>query len=73
MFPTIAEQHAAMHRSELLEAAMMPYETYKLYQVERPKSAAEIRLADEHAGRLAAAAARTLAQLTRMTKVMGFR
>ena len=32
---------------------MMSYEIYRLYQVERPKSPAEIRRADEQAGRLA--------------------
>ena len=35
---------------------MMPYDTYQLYQVERAKSPAEIRHADEQAGRLASAA-----------------
>jgi hypothetical protein len=64
MFPTIAEQLAAMRRAELQEAAMMPYEAHKLYQIERPKTAAEIRLADERAGRLAAAAAGMLRYLT---------
>ena len=64
MFPTIAEQLAAMRRAELQEAAMMPYENYRLYQIERPKTAAEIRLADEHAGRLAAAVTRMLSNLT---------
>jgi hypothetical protein len=33
---------------------MMPYQTYQLYQIERPKSAAEIRRADEQLGRAAA-------------------
>jgi hypothetical protein len=64
MHPTIAEQLAAMHRRELQEAAMKPYDTYQLYQIERPKTAAEIRLADEHAGRLAAAMAGLVRQLT---------
>jgi hypothetical protein len=64
MFPTIAEQHAAMRRRELQEEAMTPYDTYRLYQIERPKSVAEIRYADERAGRLAAAAARMLRRLT---------
>jgi hypothetical protein len=39
---------------------MMPYQTYQLYAIERPKSAAEIRRADERAGRVAAAIAGTL-------------
>jgi hypothetical protein len=34
---------------------MMPFQTYQLYQIERPKSAFEIRSADERAGRAAAA------------------
>jgi len=29
---------------------MMPYQVYQLYQLERPKSAAEIRRADEQLG-----------------------
>ena len=32
---------------------MMPYQVYQLYQTERPKSAAEIRRADEQLGRAA--------------------
>jgi hypothetical protein len=35
---------------------MMPYDTYRLYQVERTKSAAEVQRADEQAARFAAAA-----------------
>jgi hypothetical protein len=57
MHPTIAEQLAAMRRRELQEAAMTPYDTYRLYDTERPKSTAEIRAADERAGRLAASIA----------------
>jgi len=63
MFPTIAEQHAAMRRREFEVAAMMPYDTYRLYQTERPKTAAELRYADERTGRLSAAAAGLLSQL----------
>jgi len=37
---------------------MMPSDSYRLYQVERLKTAAEIRRADEHAGRLAATVTR---------------
>jgi hypothetical protein len=37
---------------------MMPSDAYRLYQVERLKTAAEIRRADEHAGRFAATVAR---------------
>ena len=43
---------------------MMPYEACQLYQIERPKSAAELRLADEHAGQLVAAATGMFRQLT---------
>jgi hypothetical protein len=32
---------------------MMPYQAYQLYQIERPKSRAEIREADERLGRVA--------------------
>ena len=32
---------------------MMPYQAYQLYQIERPKSRAEIRAADEQLGRMA--------------------
>jgi hypothetical protein len=32
---------------------MMPYQSYQSYQAERPKTAAEIRRADEQLGRMA--------------------
>lgn len=32
---------------------MMPYQAYQLYQIERPKSRAEIRRADEQLGHMA--------------------
>jgi hypothetical protein len=32
---------------------MMPYDTYRLYQIERAKSAPEVRHADEQAARFA--------------------
>ena len=35
--------------------SMMPYDGYRLYQAERPKSAAETRYADDQAGRVAQA------------------
>jgi hypothetical protein len=44
---------------------MMPYDTYQLYQVERAKSPAEIRHADEQAGRLASAASSLFRGITR--------
>ena len=34
---------------------MMPYDGYRLYEAERPKSAAEIQLADQQAAQFAAA------------------
>lgn len=43
---------------------MMPYQTYRLYQIERPKTAAEIRIETDHAGRTAAAIAGALRRLT---------
>lgn len=42
---------------------MMPYQTYQLYQIERPKTVAEIRFAEERAGRTAAALSGMLRQL----------
>ena len=32
---------------------MMPYQSYQVYQAERPKTAAEIRRADEQLGHMA--------------------
>lgn len=32
---------------------MMPYQAYQLYQIERPKSRADFRRADEQLGRMA--------------------
>jgi hypothetical protein len=43
---------------------MMPYDNYRLYQAERPKSAAEIRHADRQAGEFAAAASGLLRSIT---------
>ena len=43
---------------------MMPYQTYQLYQIERPKTAFELRGADERAGRTAAALGGMLRRLT---------
>jgi hypothetical protein len=34
---------------------MMPYDTYRLYQIERAKSPAELQRADEQAARLVSA------------------
>jgi len=44
---------------------MMPYDTYRLYQVERAKSPGEIECSAEQAGRLASAAARLFRAVTR--------
>jgi len=44
---------------------MMPSDSYRLYQVERVMSAAEVRRADEQAGRLAAAVGRLVRGITR--------
>ncbi|HSR83084.1 MAG TPA: hypothetical protein VLM11_02775 [Streptosporangiaceae bacterium] len=48
---------------------MMPYQTYRLYDIQRPKSAAEIRSADERAGRIAAAIAELLLPLARASRM----
>jgi hypothetical protein len=44
---------------------MMPYDTCRLYQIERAKSPAEARHADEQAARLASAASSLLRSITR--------
>jgi hypothetical protein len=44
---------------------MMPYDSYRLYQIERAKSAAEARRADEQAARLASAASSLFRAITR--------
>ena len=44
---------------------MMPYETYRIYQIEREKSLAEIRRADEQAAQLASALSSLFRGLTR--------
>jgi hypothetical protein len=49
---------------------MMPYQSYRLYQVERAKSPAEIRYADEQAARLASAASSVLRSITRPFRVI---
>ena len=48
---------------------MMPYDSYRLYQTERRKSAAEIRRADEQIGQFAAAASALFRSLTRPSRV----
>jgi hypothetical protein len=49
---------------------MMPYSSYRLYQIEHAKSPAEIRHADEQAGRLASAASSVLRSITGPFRVM---
>ena len=44
---------------------MMPYQSYQIYQAERPKSAAEIRRADEQLGHMAENASRLWRHATR--------
>jgi hypothetical protein len=49
---------------------MMPYDNYRMYQIERAKSPAEVRRADEQAGRLASAASSLLRGITRPWRAM---
>jgi hypothetical protein len=44
---------------------MVPYDTYRIYQIQRTKSLAEIRRADEQAARLAAAVSWVFRGITR--------
>jgi len=44
---------------------MMPYQSYQVYQAERPKTAAEIRRADEQLGRMAENMSRRWQRVTR--------
>jgi hypothetical protein len=43
---------------------MMPYDTYRRYQIERAKSSAEVRRADEQAARVASAVSALLRGIT---------
>ena len=49
---------------------MMPYDTYRLYQVERAKSCAEVRRADDQLGRLASAASSLFRGITRPARAV---
>ena len=49
---------------------MMPYDTYRLYQAGRAKSAAEVQRADEQAGRLASAASGLFRGITRSARAL---
>ncbi len=44
---------------------MMPYHSYQIYQAERTKTAAEVRLADEQLGHLAASVSSLWCRATR--------
>lgn len=50
---------------------MMPYNSYRLYQIERAKSPAEIRRAEEQAARLASAASSLFRSVTRPVRAIG--
>lgn len=49
---------------------MMPYDTYRLYQIERVKSPAEVHRADEQAARPAAAASALFRGITRPVRAI---
>jgi hypothetical protein len=49
---------------------MMPYDTYRLYQIERAKSPAEVRRADEQAARLASAISALFRGMARPARAM---
>ena len=49
----------------------MPYDTYRLYQIQRVKSPAEVRRADEQAARLTAAASALFRGITRPVRAIG--
>jgi len=49
---------------------MMPYDSYRLYQTERPKTAAEIRHADEQIGQFSAAASGLFRSITRPRSII---
>ena len=56
----------------------MPYQAYQLYQIERPKSRAEIREADERLGRMAKSVTALRERMTqpvtaRALSLLGFR
>jgi len=47
---------------------MMPYQAYRLYQIERPKTRAEVRRADEQLGRMAESVTALWESVTRRIK-----
>jgi len=49
---------------------MVPYDTYRIYQIERAKSAAEVRRADVQAARVAAAVSSLFRGITRPVRTV---
>ena len=49
---------------------MVPYDTYRIYQIERTKSAAEARRADVQAARVAAAVSSLFRGITRPVRTV---
>ena len=49
---------------------MMPYDTYRLYQIERAKSPAEVQRADEQAARLASVISSLFRAITRPVRAV---
>ncbi len=49
---------------------MMPYDSYRIYQIERAKSTAEVRRGDEQAARLASAVSSLVRGLTGPVRVL---
>jgi hypothetical protein len=49
---------------------MMPYDSYRIYQIERAKSPAEVRHADQQAARLASAVSSPLRGITRLVRAV---
>jgi hypothetical protein len=49
---------------------MLPYETYRIYQIQRAKSPAEVLRTDEQAARLASAVSALFRGLTRPRRAM---
>ena len=48
---------------------MMPYDNYRLYQTERPKSAAEMRYADEQAAQVMATVSGLFRRISRASRI----
>ncbi len=49
---------------------MVPYDTYRIYQIERAKSLAEVRRADEQAARFASAVSSLFGGITRPVRAV---